>query len=167
MSDALAICEIVNYHAERSRMLHMSLESTYERLRNFLVAEEAGQIVGCAAVEMAWADLAELRSLAVRPAFERRGIGKGLVQAAIDDARSVGVRRLFALTYEKDFFERCGFSVIDRQELPTKVWRVCIACPRRTACDETAMMLLLAGAPAAAAPQEAPADVSSPAGGPD
>ena len=151
MSDALAICEIVNYHAERGRMLHMSLESAYERLRNFLVAERDGRIVGCAAVEIAWADLAEVRSLAVSPSFARRGIGRRLVQAAAEDARGVGVRRLFALTYEREFFERCGFSTIDRQELPSKVWRVCIACPRRTACDETAMMLVLdASAPAAA-----------------
>ena len=143
MSDALAIGEIINYHAERGRMLHVSLESTYERLRNFLVAELDGQIVGCAAVEISWADLAELRSLAVSPDFGRRGVGRALVQAAIEDARAVGVRRLFALTYEREFFERCGFSTTDRQDLPTKVWRVCIACPRRTACDETAMMLVL------------------------
>jgi amino-acid N-acetyltransferase len=143
MSDALAICEIVNYHAERGRMLHVSLESTYERLRNFLVAELEGHIVGCAAVEISWADLAELRSLAISPDFARRGIGRRLVQAAAQDARSMGVRRLFALTYEKEFFERCGFSVVDRQELPNKVWRVCIACPRRTACDETAMIMSL------------------------
>jgi amino-acid N-acetyltransferase len=160
MSDALSICEIVNYHAERGRMLHMSMESTYERLRNFLVAEDEGEIVGCAAVELAWADLAELRSLAVSPSFARRGIGKKLVQAAVEDARAVGVRRLFALTYEKDFFERCGFSIIDRQELPSKVWRVCIACPRRTACDETAMMRVLTEA----APLQAPAAGASPAG---
>jgi amino-acid N-acetyltransferase len=157
MSDALAICEIVNYHAERGRMLHISLESTYERLRNFLVADENGQVVGCAAVEIAWADLAEIRSVAVSPTFGRRGIGRALVQAAVGDALAMGVRRLFSLTYEKDFFEHCGFHVIDRQELPTKVWRVCIACPRRTACDEIAMMLVLD--PAA---QEAPGEQQAP-----
>ncbi len=145
MSDATAICEIVNYHAERGRMLHISLESTYERLRNFLVADQDGQVIGCAAVEIAWADLAELRSVAVSPLFAGQGVGKALVQAAIRDAAAMGVRRLFALTYESGFFAHCGFHVIDRQELPTKVWRVCIACPRRTACDETAMMQMIAG----------------------
>jgi amino-acid N-acetyltransferase len=67
MHDAQAICEIVNYHAERGRMLHLSLESAYERLRNFLVVEDGGTILGCVAVEIAWADLAEVRSLAVHP----------------------------------------------------------------------------------------------------
>jgi amino-acid N-acetyltransferase len=71
------------------------------------------------------------------------GIGSRLVRAAIEDARRLGVRRLFTLTYEKDFFERLGFEAVDRQDLPEKVWRACIVCPKVDACDEIAMVLTL------------------------
>jgi len=143
MPDAPAICELINYHAERGRMLHRSLEDVYSTMRAFLVAEADGQTVGCVAVAVTWTDLAEVRSLAVAPQWLGRGVGSALLAAAIDDARRLGVRKLFALTYEKDFFARRGFEVLDRQTLPEKVWRECIACPKRDCCDETAMMLTL------------------------
>ena len=138
--DAPAICPLINYHAERGRMLHRSLEDVYAMLREFYVAEEDGQVVGCVAVDVFWADLAEVKSLAVAPDRQGRGLGAALVQAAADDARELGVKKLFALTYEKAFFLRCGFEVIDRDTLPEKVWRECIACPKFDACDEVAML---------------------------
>ena len=143
MHDAPEICAIVNYHAERGRMLHRSLEIVYEKLRTFLVAELDGRVVGCTAVEIAWADLAEVKSLAVCPEMKGRGLGRKLVEAAIADARAIGIRRLFALTYEQAFFERMGFHVIDRFSLPSKVWSDCAACPKHNACDEIAVMLEL------------------------
>ena len=140
-ADAPAICELVNYYAERGRMLHRSLENVYDALREFLVAEDGdGRLVGCAAADIFWADLAELKSLAVRADFCGRGVGSELVRRALDDAAELGVKRLFVLTYEKEFFERHGFETIDRQTLPEKVWRECIACPKVDACDEIAMM---------------------------
>jgi len=142
--DAEAICGLVNYYAERGRMLHRSLESVYDALREFQVAEDDdGSIVGCVAVDIFWDDLAEVKSLAVAPQRLRQGLGRRLLEAAIADARRLGIRRLFALTYEKDFFARSGFEVIDRDTLPEKVWRECIACPRADACDEIAMTLRL------------------------
>jgi amino-acid N-acetyltransferase len=143
MPDAVAICDIVNYHAERGRMLHRSLESVYDTLRNFLVARIGRKVVGCVAVEIAWADLAEVKSLAVHPELIGRGIGKRLMRAAIRDARALGIRRLFALTYERAFFTRCGFGVISRDQLPSKVWSECIYCSKRNACDETAVLMEL------------------------
>ena len=141
--DAEAICRLVNYYAEQGKMLHRSLESLYGSLRAFRVAEDDGQIVGCVAVDVFWADLAEVRSLAVAAEKIGRGIGGDLLQAAVEDARSFGVRRLFTLTYEKEFFERHGFAVVERETLPDKVWRECIACPKIDACDEIAMMLYI------------------------
>jgi amino-acid N-acetyltransferase len=66
------------------------------------------------------------------------------MDAAVADARSLGIKRLFALTYQQRFFERHGFECIDRQALPEKVWRECMACPKADACDEIAMMRYLA-----------------------
>ena len=138
------ICELVNYYAERGRMLHRSLEGAYECLRDFLVAEEAdGRVVGCVAVSVFWSDLAEVRSMAIDPDRTGSGIGSRLLAAAIENARHLGIKRTFTLTYEQDFFARQGFEVMDRQKLPEKVWRVCISCPKVDACDETAMMLQL------------------------
>ena len=125
-------------------MLHRSLESVYDNLRAFIVAEDSnGLLLGCTAIDIFWADLAEVRSLAVRRDARGGGVGSALVRAAISDAGRIGVRRLFALTYERRFFERHGFKVIDRRMLPEKVWRVCIACPKVDACDEIAMILQL------------------------
>ena len=143
MTDAGVICDIVNYHAERGRMLHRSLEVVYERLRNFLVAEADEGVVGCVAVEIAWDDLAEVKSLAVHADYLGRGIGGKLMAGAIDDARALGVIKMFALTYEDAFFARHGFRTIDKDQLPTKVWSDCVTCPKRDACDEIAMLRVL------------------------
>jgi len=144
VEDVAAICELVNYHAERGKMLHRSLESTYESLRDFLVAEDGdGGIVGCVAVTVSWADLAEVRSLAIDPRHQGEGIGSRLLEAAIADAHKLGIKRVFTLTYEKDFFAKHGFEVMDRQDLPDKVWGACVSCPKADACDEIAMMIAL------------------------
>lgn len=140
VSDAAAISDLINYYAERGRMLHRSLESIYEMLREFVVAEEDGRIVGCLAVDVFWADLAEVKSLAVAEDRRGQGIGRILIAAAEDDARKLGVKKLFALTYEKGFFLSRGFTPIDRDTLPEKVWRECVACSKFDACDEIAMI---------------------------
>jgi amino-acid N-acetyltransferase len=120
------------------------MESAYNALREFQVAsDDNGQIVGCVAVDIFWSDLAEVKSLAVAPDMVGQGIGGRLLSAAIEDARRMGVRRLFTLTYEQAFFQRQGFEVIDRHDLPEKVWRECLACSKSEACDEIAMMLVL------------------------
>lgn len=144
MPDAAAIRDLVNYYAERGRMLHRSLEAIYEMLREFIVVEEEGLIVGCVAVDVFWADLAEVKSLAVADGRRGQGIGRILVEAAEADARKLGVKKLFALTYEDGFFLSRGFATIDRDTLPEKVWRECIACPKFDACDEIAMSKNLA-----------------------
>jgi len=141
IEDCEAICQLVNHYAELGKMLHRSMESIYGEVREFHVAEDNGEIVGCVAVDVLWADLAEVKSLAVSPQRTRQGIGHKLMDTAIADARRLGVGRLFALTYEMDFFRNWGFEQIDRATLPDKVWRECIACPKVDACDETAMLV--------------------------
>ena len=83
VTDAPAICELINFHAERGRMLHRSLEDVYSALREFIVAEDEGRIVGSVAVDVFWADLAEVKSLAVADDRKGQGIGKRLVSAAL------------------------------------------------------------------------------------
>lgn len=143
MSDAEAICGLVNYWAERGRMLHKSLEGVYESLRDFVVCHRNGQVVGCAALSIYWKDLGELRSLAVAAEHAGRGVGQELVLRALEQAKTLGLARIFALTYEPNFFAKLGFRPVDKAALPSKVWRDCIRCPRADACDEVAMLLEL------------------------
>lgn len=143
ISDVAEICRMVNYYAERGRMLHRSLESVYDSLREFQVALDEDRVIGCVAVDVFWADLAELKSLAVAPTMHGKGIGKLLVHAAVVDAKRIGVKKLFALTYETEFFVRQGFEIINRMDLPDKVWRECVKCAKADACDETAVLMRL------------------------
>ena len=143
-ADAEEICSLINYYAERGLMLHKSMESIYDALREFQVAlDDEGRVIGCIAVDIFWSNLAEVKSVAVAPNSVGQGIGGRLLKSAIEDACRMGVKRLFTLTYEQAFFERQGFEVIDRNSLPEKVWRECLGCPKSEACDEIAMMLIL------------------------
>lgn len=138
--DAKAICSLINYYAEHDKMLFRSLAEVYENLQTFLVAEKDGSLIGCCALEVIWSDLAEVKSLAVGPDSRGTGVGTALVSAAIDQARQLGVPRVFALTLEPRFFERAGFQIVKKEELPMKVWSDCARCPKQDECDEIAVI---------------------------
>lgn len=144
MKDVPEIHRLVTYHAELNRMLFRSYADLYEHLRDFLVWVECGsegeQVRGCVAVELVWRDLAEVKSLAVEESYRGRGIGRHLVGAAIEEGRRLALKRLFALTREKVFFEKLGFAVVPKETLPHKVWTDCIRCPLQEHCDEVAMV---------------------------
>ncbi len=145
--DVPAIAGLINSFAERGLMLFRSHAELYETLRDFLVEEEAGAIRGVCALEIVWADLAEVKSLAVDRSQQGKGIGGRLVEAVAEEARRMQIQRVFALTYEQKFFERLGFGVVDRAALPLKVWSDCIKCPKRDGCDEIAMVRTLFATP--------------------
>lgn len=164
ISDVPACSRIVNDYAELGLMLHRSLAYLYEHLRDFHVAAvplddegdderpEQQQVVGVCGLNIVWANLAEVYSLAVAPAFQGMGIGRKLVQACIDESVDLGLRRLMTLTYEKAFFEKLGFGVVDRMTLPLKVWSECLRCSKNTACDEIAMIRVNSQVPELDAP---------------
>jgi amino-acid N-acetyltransferase len=148
--------EIINSHAELGRMLFKSYAQLYENVRDFGVYEADGKVVGVAAVAIIWADLAEIRSLAVDDAYRGKGIGKALVNWCVDEARRLGIRRLMSLTYEQAFFEKLSFVVVPKETLPLKVWSDCVKCPKNENCDEIAMVRTLEDVPADAAAPVAP-----------
>lgn len=154
--DVPLIQAIVNSHAELGKMLFKSYAQIYDRLRDFAVYDIEGEVVGCVALAIIWADLAEVRSLAVHPDHIGRGIGRRLTEWCIDDARRLQIRRIMALTYEKDFFARQGFVVVAKETLPLKVWSDCVQCPKRDGCDEIAMVRELTDVPMAVMPTAAP-----------
>ena len=139
-SDVKAINSLISSYAERDRMLFRSMADIFENLQTFSVAEGEGEIVGCCALEVVWADLAEVKSLVVDGANKGKGIGRLLVDAAIEQARLLEVPKVFALTLEPEFFEKLGFEVVDMNTLPMKVWSDCARCSKQDDCDEIAVM---------------------------
>jgi amino-acid N-acetyltransferase len=147
---------IVNSHAELGKMLFKSYAELYENLRDFAVYEVDGEVVGCTALAIIWADMTEIRSLAVAPGHMGRGIGRRLVEWCIDEARRLQIRKIMSLTYEQKFFEKFGFIVVPKEALPLKVWSDCVRCPKRDGCDEIAMVLELPDVPMMVMPTAAP-----------
>lgn len=143
--DVEAMRELIDRYAMEDRMLSRSREFLIEHLRDFVVAEVDGRFAGCCALAVLTPDLAEIRSLAVRPDASGRGIGKALVDACVAEARRLGLQRVFALTLVPEFFERCGFTLTSLGRLPEKSASECPVCPKRFACDEQAMLLHLDG----------------------
>jgi len=141
IADVKNIQKLLITFANRGDMLSRSLSELYESLRDFYIAVEDGELIGAAALHIVWDDLAEVRSVAVAETAGRKGIGSLLVQACIDDARQLGLRRVFCLTYKPDFFGKHGFRLVDKAELPHKVWGDCVKCVKFPDCDENAMIL--------------------------
>jgi len=121
-------------------MLFRSLADIYENLQTFIVAELDNNIVGCCALEVIWSDLAEIKSLAIDEAYKGKGIGRGLVAAAVEQATKLGVPKIFALTLEPVFFEKSGFEIVEKETLPMKVWSDCARCSKQQHCDEIAVI---------------------------
>lgn len=145
VADIEAMRALIDRYAAEDRMLSRSREFLVEHLRDFVVAEDDGEFTGCCALAVLTPDLAEVRSLAVRPEAGGRGIGASLVDACVAQARRLGLRRVFALTLVPEFFERCGFTLTSLGRLPEKSASECPVCPKRANCDEHAMLLHLDG----------------------
>ena len=138
--DVEAIHKLVNDYAQQGVMLPRSRNSIYETLRDVILAEEEGRLVGVGSLHLSWDALAEVRALAIAPDFQRRGIGRQIVEALLVEGRALWVKTFFTLTYQPEFFGTLGFSEVTKEELPQKVWKECINCPKFPNCDEVAMV---------------------------
>ncbi|MBE0504387.1 MAG: N-acetyltransferase [Desulfuromonadales bacterium] len=141
--DVRAIHKLLLTYASSGMMLSRSLSELYEAIRDFYVWEEDGVVVGTVCLHICWEDLAEVRSLAVEENFEGRGIGRQLVETCLQEARQIGLKKVFALTYKDQFFAKLGFHLLEKSELPHKIWGDCIKCPKFPECDEIAMSIEL------------------------
>jgi amino-acid N-acetyltransferase len=141
--DARAIHQLLLTYAKDGQLLGRSLAAIYESIRDFYVYEEEGKLLGIGALAICWEDLAEVRSLAVVPGQHGKGIGRKIVEKCLDEARALEIKRVFALTYQPDFFRKVGFHDIDKSELPQKVWGDCINCVKFPDCDEEALAINL------------------------
>lgn len=139
LSDVENIYRLVNNYADKGEMLSRPRSLIYEYIRDFVIIEIDDKVVGTGALHILWDDLAEIRALAVEEDQTRRGIGRGIVEYCLQEAKELGIPKVFALTYQPDFFAKCGFRVISKDNLPQKVWRDCINCPKFPNCDEVCM----------------------------
>lgn len=143
IKDIKEIQTLINAFAKQDLMLPRSLNELYENIRDFWVIEESKKILGCAALHISWDDLAEIKSLAVAKTKQGRGMGKILVNACLDEAKLMGARKVFVLTYKPDFFRKFGFKKVKSSNLPHKIWAECINCCKFPDCQETALLKTL------------------------
>jgi len=145
VNDVKTIHGLINAFAERDLMLFRSMADIFSNLQNFIVVEENNQVVGCCALEVIWSDLAEIKSLAVDEKQQGRGVGALLVNAAVLQAKRLGLPSVFGLTLKPQFFEKLGFKLADKNSLPMKVWSDCARCSKQQHCDETAVVKIIEG----------------------
>ncbi len=142
LEDVKTIHKIIGEQARFGHVLARAMTDLYSQIRDFTVCvnDESGEIVGCGALKIVWEDLAEIRSVAVQSSFQNAGLGSKLIEALIDEADSMGINRVFVLTYRVRLFERLGFEQMDKSLLPHKIWADCINCPKFPECDEIALV---------------------------
>ena len=143
ISDVEKIQKVINHFAGKDLMLPRSLSEIYENLRDFFVYLEDGGMVGCVALHIFWKDLSEVKSLAVLEPYQKRGIGEKLLTGCIEEAKTLGVGKLFVLTYQPEFFQRRGFYPIDKEKLPHKIWTECVRCHKFPECKEVSLIMEL------------------------
>ena len=143
VSDANSMHRMISYFADKGELLPRALADIYEGIRDYFVVKEGDKVVGCAALHVTWVDLAEIRSLAVVEQEQNQKIGSLLIQACLEEAKELGIPRVFCLVRKPGFFERQGFQLIDKAELPQKVWAECYRCPKFPNCDEVALIRYL------------------------
>jgi amino-acid N-acetyltransferase len=140
-ADMLQVAELINGFAARGLMLPRVPEQLVRHFREFVVATDGnGRVLGCAALRIYTAQLAEVVALAVAEDAQGLGIGRALVARIEDEAREIGVGTLFALTLQELFFLRLGFRTVPKELFPAKVWADCRTCATRDACQEIAVV---------------------------
>ncbi len=142
IKDIKSIHSLLSEYGLKGELLQRPLSQLYDHVRDFsvFINSEDDMVVGCCALQICWEELAEIRSLAVHSDHWEKKIGSKLVEESINEAKKFEIRKLFTLTYKPEFFKKFGFKIIDRSELPLKIWGDCIMCVKFPECDETAMM---------------------------
>ena len=140
LKDVKEIQRLIKLYSGRGDILPRSLSELYDDLRDFYVSIRNRKMVGICALHICWDDLAEVRSLVVLEEARNRGVGAKLVEACLRESEELGVKRVFALTYRPKFFEKLGFTIVDKAVLPHKIWTDCLKCVKFPDCDEIAVV---------------------------
>ena len=146
IEDVTSIHRLLNDCAEQGLLLPRPLSELYDHLRDHFVVEDnqtGRALIGVSALGISWEDLAEIRSLAVSEDHRGQGLGSRLVETCLEEARVLGLKRVFVLSYVPELFIKMGFKEVEKSVLPHKVWADCLRCPKFPDCDETALMIQL------------------------
>lgn len=141
--DVDTLFELIQGYAQKGIMLPRSREVLSRQIHTFVVAEVEGIVVGCGSLTRLGADLVEIRSLGMTEGYKGLGIGSKLVDSLTEMAREQGIPKIMALTYADSFFIKNGFTVVQKEIFPEKVWTDCVNCPKQHACDEIAVLKML------------------------
>jgi len=139
LPDAFAIEQLIQVHVGDGTLLPRSLRDICENIRDFIIVENDGEIVGCGALHLYGIHLSEIRSITVTSGSKGKGAGRLLVDALLREARHQSVTCVCLFTRIPDFFARLGFREVEKEALPDKALKDCQLCPRQNACDEIAM----------------------------
>lgn len=140
LSDVDGLFDLINYYVPDGIMLYRSKETLTTNIDTFVVAIEQGRVIGCGSLSRLGTDLIEIRSLGVYPEYKSKGIGGLIVDELEKAARKTGAPKLMALTYATNFFQRKGFTVVEKEIFPEKVWLDCSTCAKKECCDEIAVL---------------------------
>ncbi|MDR0956904.1 MAG: N-acetyltransferase [Endomicrobium sp.] len=141
VKDVKEIHSLVEHYANNREMLHRSLSAIYENVQEFIVAENDNKIIGCGALHVSWEDLAEIKALAIIEEFSKQGIGKKIVTKLQDNAKFLGINKIFVLSFKPDFFKKLGYVIIPKETLPHKIWNECINCYLFPDCGEVPLLI--------------------------
>jgi len=141
VTDVDEIYKLIKENSDKGHMLPRSRYKIFSRLQGFVVVEDKAQeIIGCGALVILWGDLAEIQSLVIAPHKQGMGYGKKVVEFLIEKTASLNIPKVLTLTYQVDFFAKMGFTLINKDSIPRKIWGECLECPKLECCDETAMI---------------------------
>ena len=140
-ADVQTMVRIIAHYAAQGLMLPRSHQALEDALPGYLVADHDGEVIGCGGLDQYSNDTAEIYGLATAPENVVRGTGTTIVEALIEKARSEKISQVFAMTLAPAFFEKMGFRTVEHKDVPLKVWKDCVACPKYGNCDEIAMVL--------------------------
>lgn len=140
LPDVENISAIIQPYADAGTLLPRPKAELCENIRDFVVALEDGRVIGCGALHLYGTHLAEIRSIAVAPEAKGRGAGRALAEALMDEAKRQSVTCVCLFTRTPEFFAHLGFEAARREELPDKIYKDCVCCPKLSRCDEVAMI---------------------------
>lgn len=143
LHDVAVLERFIAAYTSDGTLLPRTRANLLQHVRDFKVVHAGDELIGCGALQVVSARLAEVRSVAVHPSWRGGGVGSRIVESLLGDAHGLGLARAFCLTRRQSFFARLGFVVVPRERFPHKIWNDCRLCPRQDACDEIAMLRVL------------------------
>ncbi|MDR2066487.1 MAG: N-acetyltransferase [Endomicrobium sp.] len=141
VADVKEMHDLIEHYADNKEMLHRSLNAIYESIQEFVVLEHENRIIGCGALHVSCVDLAEVKALAVSEDFQGKGFGRKIVEKLHENAKYLGIEKVFTLTFKPEFFKKLGYSVISKEMLPHKIWSECVNCYLFPDCGEVPLLI--------------------------